>query len=275
MNGIIQPTYQTGFARYAAESAYPELWRGLVGMWRPSLGQSNALLDRSGYGNDGILNGFASPHTANSGWQLNSRGMGLRFDGTDDYVNCGAPALVPTGNDPRTFSFWFSADVFDTGTSYNILTLYEGVGNGNGFWIFAEDNAVSIGFSGHRIITPKATLSTGVWYHVAAVVPVGAINTADVLVYIDGINQALSSEAGASQVLNSDIIEVSIGSGEGDSAVNPFDGFVDEVAIYNRELSQGEIVMICRGASPLVLRDTIYGVAPVVVGNAAQVIMIT
>jgi hypothetical protein len=33
-----QPSYKAGYAKSASESAYPELWDGLVGAWMPSLG---------------------------------------------------------------------------------------------------------------------------------------------------------------------------------------------------------------------------------------------
>lgn len=35
-----QPSYKAGYAKIASESAYPELWDGLVGAWVPALGNS-------------------------------------------------------------------------------------------------------------------------------------------------------------------------------------------------------------------------------------------
>lgn len=62
-----RPSYRTGFARCASKSAYPKLWKGLVGAWCPSLGPSgDRLLDWSGRQNHGTLGAF----TLSSAWSV-------------------------------------------------------------------------------------------------------------------------------------------------------------------------------------------------------------
>jgi hypothetical protein len=47
-----EPSYKSGYAKSADESASPHLWNGLVGAWMPSLGVTGeTLLDVSGRGN--------------------------------------------------------------------------------------------------------------------------------------------------------------------------------------------------------------------------------
>ncbi len=50
------PSWKQGFARNAAESAAPGLWKGLAGLWAPGLGPTGLTLrDLSGFGNHGTL----------------------------------------------------------------------------------------------------------------------------------------------------------------------------------------------------------------------------
>lgn len=50
------PSYKRGFARHVGESAYPALWRGLIGLWSPELGPTGTVLyDHSGHQNDGTI----------------------------------------------------------------------------------------------------------------------------------------------------------------------------------------------------------------------------
>ena len=70
---LIIPSYKTGFARNAAESEYPDLWKSLRGSWHPSLGPTGlTLYDWSGYGNDGTLTNMdpATDWVTDEGWAL-------------------------------------------------------------------------------------------------------------------------------------------------------------------------------------------------------------
>jgi hypothetical protein len=52
------PSFKQGFARSAAESESPQLWRGLVGAWVPALGRcGNVLRDVSGRGGAAVAAG--------------------------------------------------------------------------------------------------------------------------------------------------------------------------------------------------------------------------
>ncbi|MFC1775319.1 LamG domain-containing protein, partial [Patescibacteria group bacterium] len=186
-------------------------------------------------GNHGDLSGFTSTTT-----RPGKIGQALDFDGSDDYVDAGSASGVPNGNNPRTVSIWFNADSFDTGTADTIISLHEGGSTGSGLWVFAEDNAVSIGFSGHRIISPKTTLLTGNWYHAVMIIPDGSTLTSDTLLYIDGVNQYLTDETGSAQTLNSDTVEVTVSSSDSIGA-DYFDGTIDDARVYNRALSADEI----------------------------------
>lgn len=54
----IEPSWKQGFARNAAQSAYPKLWKRLVGAWVPALGGNGLKLrDVSGRKRNGTLTG--------------------------------------------------------------------------------------------------------------------------------------------------------------------------------------------------------------------------
>ncbi len=88
------PSWKSGFAHNAAESANPGLWKGLVGLWLPALGPTGLTLrDMSGWGNHGTLTNM-DPATD---WvTIGKRGLpwALDFDGSNDYVDCGNSSIL-------------------------------------------------------------------------------------------------------------------------------------------------------------------------------------
>src|SRR5882724_5345366 len=97
------PGYGSGFARSASQSAAPEQWYGELGCWAPFLGNQGATLyDVSGYQHHGTLNTF----TLSSAWNQTSRGMGLQFDGSSDYVSL-PPEVSVKGLSAASISVWY------------------------------------------------------------------------------------------------------------------------------------------------------------------------
>ena len=78
------PSFSSGFARSAGESAHTGLWKGLVGAWVPALGPTGETLrDVSGHHNHGTLDADMDPATD---WVMTEHGAVLDFDGTNDDV---------------------------------------------------------------------------------------------------------------------------------------------------------------------------------------------
>ena len=101
-----KPSYATGYARNASESANPNLWKGLVGAWMPSFGVTGETLrDVSGNGNDGTLTNM----DAASDWVATSKGLALDFDGSNDRVEVDDQELrfARYGTDGLSISTWF------------------------------------------------------------------------------------------------------------------------------------------------------------------------
>jgi len=98
----IKPSFKTGYARNASESANPNLWKGLVGAWMPSFGVTGETLkDVSGNGNDGTLTNM----DAASDWVATSKGLGLEF-GVSTYENVSVRTEA-LSTDAGSFFCWY------------------------------------------------------------------------------------------------------------------------------------------------------------------------
>lgn len=79
VESLILPSYKQGFAR-GSLSMRPNLWKGLVGCWKPSLGCTgiNTLFDISGYGNHGTLSSITI-----ADWRITSDGYTIHLNSSD------------------------------------------------------------------------------------------------------------------------------------------------------------------------------------------------
>ena len=235
---MVRPSYKSGYARSAGEAVNPGLWKTLIGAWPTSLGRTGGTLrDVSTYRNHGTLNNME----LDLDWVSTGRNdiaLALDFDGSNEYVSIGA-GVFPIGNSPRTISFWFNTDSFPTGNS-EIIIGQSGAGTfGAGFQIGPEDGAISVSWTGHRTISPKSALNTGQWYHLAVLIPPGSTTTAQSEMWIDGVQQSLSSEAGSSRTLNT--ADQSVNFGADHLAGNFYNGRLADVLVFSSALTGNEI----------------------------------
>ena len=107
---LIKPSFSTGYAKNASESANPNLWKGLVGAWMPSFGVTgNTLKDVSGNGNDGTLTNM----DAASDWVATSKGLAIRTE-ADQRIICDGKAT----DLPMSGSFTAGVLVNNVSTDY-------------------------------------------------------------------------------------------------------------------------------------------------------------
>jgi hypothetical protein len=109
-------------------------------------------------------------------------------------------------------------------------------GNGTrGFLIdIFSNNARSYAYvNGVNVATGVTTLSTGKWYHL-----VGVCDGTTVKIYLNGVQDGSANIGTAGNIgLSSTPLYI----GYGNFANSNFDGYIDDVRIYNRALSLGEI----------------------------------
>ena len=200
--------------------------KGLVAHWDFNEGSGNVLHDRSGHGNHGKIHGAK--------WVNCGDGYALRFDGANDYVDCGnGPSLDVRGG--ISMEAWVFPEGIPRGEpgilgkqfSSFLLTYYK---NGKCYWYICEGaNNCNTG------------LFPGRWSHL-----VGTFDGSIMKLYLDG--DLLAVRGSRFKAINPGK-NLFIGCVRGDpsaedhaySRTSHFRGIVDGVRIYNRALSDEEV----------------------------------
>ncbi|MFA6096469.1 MAG: DUF2341 domain-containing protein [Candidatus Paceibacterota bacterium] len=246
-------SYDNTFTKDYAES-------GLVGLWHMDEAAGATVSDSSGSGNGGTMGGAPDNpiRTSSDGGQWDSRnlqfsaGNSLSFDGTNDYVSI-SPDNVFDGLTSGTFMAWVKANAgasgFDsifTADSGNCTYPFEiamtTVAGTTYFEVWGSANGdCNAEFDGYVQVSNPTN------WHLVAYVVSGSGNE----FYLDGVKQAVVNyDAGnaASKFFfnnsSSGTTQYYIGNSAVFGSEHPgevFDGEMDEVRLYDRALSAGEI----------------------------------
>ena len=241
------PTFGTGFARSASGSEFPGLWRGLVGLFAPSLGQTGAgpggsgviLPNWSGSGlGDGQLQNMASAN-----WVVSEKGYVLDYEeSSDQFVS------IPLFSNPdMTVSLWAKAESFGNPVpNINGLFSVVDVGTSFAYLLRTDEDGVEIELIRELTsLTAVVNLVVGTWYHI-----VGVIRSDDSAeIFLDG----KSVGSGALDTFTGTADQAEIGS-DARTANRYWDGLIGDVFVYYRALSANEIASLFAGASPLTLK---------------------
>ncbi|MBE0543292.1 MAG: prepilin-type N-terminal cleavage/methylation domain-containing protein [Verrucomicrobia bacterium] len=213
----------TGYAQVMEEiTVVPPAATGLVGYWAMDEGAPNTLtMDASGNANHGTLVGGPV-------WSSGQIGAGsLMFDGVNDYVQVGARAsLVMSAS--MTMSAW----IYPTGAGGIIVNKegeYEiGVINGTVQWAIA-DTVPTWAWRNSGYAPPLNR-----WSHIAVVYSQGVVQT-----YANGTLFHTYPGSGTIGDVATSMNDFRVGGRQ--AAVQHFAGKIDEVRMYNRALSAGEV----------------------------------
>lgn len=225
---------------------------GLVGYWSFNEGIGTIATDFSGNGNAGTLStAIGSIPT----WVNGKRGQALDFELSNTaFVDVGSAAsLQLTG--AMTVCAWVKAESLNAADESMIVARVNP--SGTTVWpyaFYAKDVSGSyrVGFNwsddsgtAENYDTTGDAMSLGVWTHLCA-----ARNSAlnDVDIYVNGADQAVTATNNVSVTTNSP--KTSIGR-FGDRVDNTlhWDGLIDEVRIYNRQLSATEVASLARAGA--------------------------
>ncbi|RCV62732.1 glucanases superfamily protein [Methanophagales archaeon] len=208
---------------------------GLVGYWNFNEGSGNIAYDSSGSGNDGTIHGA----TFVSGIS----GHALSFDGKGNYVSVPVD-INPTVMPQMTITAWVRADN-DSGTivshddgGFDRTIDIDTRGGGKGWSAFSGSGVV--GYS---------PVTIGEWFFLAAVYDQSAET---VKLYVNG---ALISEEKGKLGSGWDYINI----GKNPSFGDYFSGTVDEVMIYNYDLTESEVKSIYVGGEAPEEEESGYG----------------
>ena len=214
--------------------------RGLVGFWLFNEAGGIKAYDLSGNNYHGTLTNIANPPTATSGWNPGRTGIGLRFDGTDDYVdipyNFGQSNVV-------TFEVWFNTQEASWDTLFGIENAEPPTAPNSYNSAFAiKDTGVlrselwngSIGE-----ISTSFSVRDGQWHQA---IIVGNVDIQSL--YVDG--NFIGSRSGTISL--SWWVYSFLGTGYDitsrgfpSNSWHYFNGFIDHACVYNRALSAQEI----------------------------------
>lgn len=231
---------------------------GLVGYW-PFNGNAD---DESGNGNNGTVNG-ATLTTDRNGIANKS----YSFDGTTSFI--ALPLLNLNTKSEITISSWVKITDFNTNYSNYHIIRQEGTGSLD--WLLAFQNngntiSFGLGIQGKAYseldLGITATKFIESWHNIIATYD-GSYKR----IYLDGVLLGSESKNGLLTYTNSG--SNSIGSAcSSINCVEKIKGTLDDIAIYNRALTQQEITALYNGGSQSTLASTkVYVDAPATVNQ--------
>jgi prepilin-type N-terminal cleavage/methylation domain-containing protein len=206
--------------------AMPDTGRGLVGYWPLDEGQGTTTIDWSGAGNNGTWHGTAigtsGYYSPGHVWQ-----WGGAFDGATDYI-LGSSTFAPSGSNPVSFAAWAYLNaasatgdaIISEGT--NSAGGYEDLRiNSNGFLILTNGSASFL-----STLTPPTTT----WFFMVA-----TLNGTAATMCLNA-NCVSGTQASTNVVPSSFEIGAHLGTNG-----FPWIGYIDDVRMYDRVLSNAEI----------------------------------
>ena len=223
---------QTGYARNASESAYPNLWRGLVGWWCPSINPrgGNRLFDLSPFGNHGTLTNMN-----NDDWVVSGGAGALDFDGTNDFVAANNQPILST---QYTISAWVYARTPATESSIAALRSSTTT-NPVAFQLYLYTSKATLTVrddAGNIAEIVGNTVSANQW---SLITGVRRGNTIEV--FVNGVSGGTATATFGTITANSLLFGAL---NAGGSIGTYFNGQLDDIRIYNRALTPPEIRLL-------------------------------
>lgn len=195
---------------------------GLVMHLAMNEGHGDKVQDLSLNGNHGTLHNFAFPPTVASGWNPGQTGVGLNFDGANDYISVPIDAL-----DLQTPLTWSVITRVDVGA---VRVVARSEAWGNGYLFVSPDGTVKIeDDSDHTVTYNIGAFNLHEWQHFVFV-----FDETNFITYRNGVQLGSASLAELVSGFNFDRI------GKG-GAADYHDGSIDQVRIYNRALTAKEV----------------------------------
>ena len=216
-----------------APSAHADICSNLVAWWSFDEGSGTAAQDVAGQvDDDGFLMG---PY-----WTAGFSGTALSFDGVDDRVEVPLSADLTT-NSGLSIAAWVNVDPDASGVAWIASTYL-----GNGYYLRLDLAASDIEFYARGNLSGSYAIPRGRWIHIT-----GTYSSATTVatIYVNGqliVSQPMCHPGPCSP--NAPVAPLTIGSFMDGSG--SLDGQIDELRIYDRELTPDDIAELA-GASTL------------------------
>jgi len=203
----------------------------LVGSWN----FDNNVLDNSGYDNNGTRYNFSD------GWVTGKYGNALEFNATNEtFIDCGNDSSLNFGENDFSIEFWIK--VTDTTVKSFLYKLTNGDYPGWDISLYTDTGKVY--FWGGNQNDPinlfsNTAVNDGAWHHIVVI-----RNSSSFQVYVDGSNDTSDSSEILAVTHDFDSTwNLSIGDDNG-ADDGFFNGTIDNIRIWNRSLSAGEIKIL-------------------------------
>jgi PKD repeat protein len=208
----------------------------LVGHWRLDDGTGTTAGDSAGTHPGTLRNGAA--------WTPGRVGQAIRLDGVDDYVDLG---ILDVAGSALTMAAWIRPDGFLTDDG-RILSKSTGTAEQDHFFMLSTVDSggyklrfrLKAGGSTTTLVASSGALSTGQWVHAAAV-----YNGSAMILYLNGTEVGRVAKTGA--LTTGATVPVAIG--RNPIAYGAFTGALDDVRLYSRALTVGDIQALIAGDS--------------------------
>lgn len=247
--------FHQGYARWAGQSAYPDLWRGLVAGWDPHFGaQGTKLFD---------LVRNVSHLTVNSPtasiFYPSARGVAFNLNGSSQYANGASNSYLQFLDAAWTVTGWCLLTAKSVGMA--IVGKYGGGSAGLAEMVISYEVAQDQ-FRADFVTVPGDTNNftfaaaygsppLNTWIHVAAWYYPGTLGIT--------INGRFVNTSSITVPPVGTVSDFTIGR----LAYAPFNyywaGKIGQVLKYNRVLPQNELLQLATGASPFIRRRNVVG----------------
>ena len=226
---------------------------GLVGYWKLD---GNAS-DSSGKGKHGTLIGGTPTKD-----RFGITGASLSFNGSSDYITL--PTSTLAYNSSATYAAWIDPENLTQkgailGHDTNNLADYSDALCG-GFWLKTSSFRGTVySNTGYQVITTAAT--AGVWQHI---VFVKDIANSQIKLYKNGV--LISTVAFTPATLGVDgtvqcglnrLMVARFNSSNTDGPQDKFNGYIDDVRIYNRALTADDVLALYNNGGPSTVSDAV------------------
>jgi hypothetical protein len=203
---------------------------------------------------NGTLTGMDSPATYGSGWTNHGKfGKALNFDAVNDYVNAGSDTSLDDITQ-LTFSAWINPRSWGEGNFGRIFDKSDGTSLGRLLFLCNTSSNCQAGIS-HSIafqqytsgtdgkwLAPTDSIKLNEWQHVAVFYDRSSAAN-DPRIYINGSEVAVTENFSISGSIETDAAQ-DLFIGNGADTSRTFDGTIDDIRIYNYELSPDEIKVL-------------------------------
>ncbi|HRH36866.1 MAG TPA: LamG domain-containing protein [Flavobacteriales bacterium] len=175
-----------------------------------------------------------------------------RFDGVDDRIVLGSCDFT-NGGSALSLSLWVKPD-FVTGMERTLVAKTVGPLVSDHIWSIAFINGTALRFrlktagTTTELSTPPSSLFGGTWYHIVAV-----YDGVEMRLYANGALMANGQKSGSIGYQP----QAPAALGATSTGTQPFSGWLDDVRVYDRALSDAEIIDILFESVVLQVDDTV------------------